>query len=291
MIPSILGIPSQELLIMIGGAIFIALTIFKLDKTGIGNKKVNKLLIVCIIAAFGLYFGARFFDCLWHAIDNGFFGKIPELINEHGFFGMLFKKSSDENNPIGFFDQGGITFLGGLYGALISYAIAYWFIFRNERHNLIHYLNYIIPGLIIAHSFGRLGCFLAGCCTGIPANPPFGVKFPAIDNPVLPANLYEALFLLILFFVVLFAFKKHQTKIYMVSYGIGRFFLEFLRGDSRGKLPFIDWLSPSQLLSIILLIVGVLLFIFEDKLTDWVKRFNKETKPKDINKSKKKANA
>ena len=54
----------------------------------------------------------------------------------------------------------------------------------------------------------------------------------------------------------------------MVSYGIGRFFLEFLRGDSRGKLPFIDWLSPSQLLSIILLIVGVLLFIFEDKLTD-----------------------
>ena len=278
-------IASQEFFIMIGGAIFIALTIFRLDKTGIGNNKVNRLLIVCIISAFGLYLSARFFDCLWHAIDNNFFERIPELIDEHGFFGMIFKKTKVENpeqsDLIGFFDQGGITFLGGLYGALITYAIAYWFIFRNERHNLIHYLNYIIPGLVIAHSFGRVGCFFDGCCYGIT------VRLGQADY-ALPTNLFEAFFLLILFFIILFACKKHQTKIYMVSYGVFRFFIEFLRGDNRGKLPFIDWLSPSQLLSIILLIVGILLFIFEDKLTNWVKRFNKEPKNK---KTVEKANA
>ena len=52
------------------------------------------------------------------------------------------------------------------------------------------------------------------------------------------------------------------------------------RGDNRGAVPFISWLSPSQLLSLIMLVIGILLFIFEDKLTSWFKKFNKPLKVK-----------
>lgn len=282
-------VDGQTLMIIIGVALFIWLTISRLDKTGIGNNNVNKLIVICIISAFTLILGARFFDCFWHATENGFFKNLPSLVKEVG----LIKAIMGEK---GFFSQGGITFLGALYGALFGYVISYLLIFKHERHNIIHYLNIILPGLILAHGLGRIGCFLVGCCTGIEAPAPFGMYFPyaPIPNPepagyinphthtVLPANLYEAIFLIGLFFVLIFALKKHQTKVYMVSYGIFRFLIEFLRGDSRGQVPllkdisFLSWVSPSQLLSFILLIVGILLFIFEDKLVLFLKRFNKE---------------
>lgn len=283
MIGSILGIDGQTLMIIIGAGLFIWLTISRLDSTGIGNKMVNRLLVICIIASLTMIIGARFFDCFWHAVDNGYFAKFPSLVKEYGLFNAIFKKT-ESGDPIGFFDQGGITFLGGLYGGIIGYIISYWFIFKHERHNIIYYLNIIIPGLVLAHGLGRVGCFLVGCCTGIEAPSPFGMVFPfssdpiAKVNPVLPTNLYEAIFLFILFIILFFVIKKNQTKIYFVSYGAFRFFLEFLRGDSRGKVPFISWLTPSQLLSLIMLSVGILLFIFEDKLTNWLKKFNKELK-------------
>lgn len=287
MIGSIFGIDGQTLMIILGAGLFIWLTISRLDKTGIGNSMVNRLIVICVIAALTMIIGARFFDCFWHAIDNGYFEKFPDLVKEIGIIDAIFKKNDDPlGDPIGFFDQGGITFLGGLYGAIFGYAISYWFIFKHERHNIIHYLNIILPGLILAHGLGRIGCFLVGCCTGIRAPEPFGMIFPhsadeiASTYPVLPTNLYEAIFLFILFIILFFVVKKNQTKIYMLSYGVFRFFLEYLRGDNRGAVPFISWLSPSQLLSLIMLVIGILLFIFEDKLASWFKKFNKPLKVK-----------
>lgn len=282
---NLFGIDGQTLMIIIGAGLFIWLTISRLDKTGIGNNMVNRLIVICVIAALTMIIGARFFDCLWHAVDNGYFEKLPDLIKEHGLIGAIFKKGT-ETNPIGFFDQGGITFLGGLYGAIFGYVVSYLIIFKHEKHNIIHYLNIILPGLILAHGLGRVGCFIVGCCTGIGAPEPFGMIFKysadtyASTHPVLPANLYEAIFLFILFIILFFVVKKNQTKIYLVSYGVFRFFLEFLRGDNRGKVPFIDFLSPSQLLSLIMLIVGILLFIFEKPLTEWLKKLNKPLKEK-----------
>lgn len=297
MFGSIFGIDGQTLMIIIGAGLFIWLTISRLDKTGIGNNMVNRLIVICVIAALTMIIGARFFDCLWHATDNGYFENLPKLIDEVGIIGAIFKKNSDPNgDPIGFFDQGGITFLGGLYGAIFGYLISYWFIFKHERHNIIHYLNIILPGLILAHGLGRVGCFLVGCCTGIKAPEPFGMIFPysgdeiAKVHTVLPTNLYEAIFLFILFAILFFGIKKNQTKIYMLSYGVFRFFLEFLRGDSRGKVPFIDFLTPSQFLSLIMIIVGILLFVFENKLTDWFKKFNKPLKVKKMQEKKEKQN-
>lgn len=290
MIDKIFGLmDGQTFMIIIGVGLFIWLTITRLDKTGIGYNMVNRLLVICIISAAGLILGAMFFDDFWHAIEEGYFQNFGTFVNDLGFFGALAK----------FTTYGGITFLGGLYGCLFFYVIAYWFIFKHERHNLIHYLDIVLPGLILAHGLGRIGCFLVGCCYGKPAPAPWGVLFPyahvlkpEVDfipegyiNPkdvhVLPTNLYEGIFLIALFFILIFVIKKNQTKFYFVMYGTFRFFLEFLRGDSRGKIPFLgDILSPSQLLSLIMLIVGILLFVFGNKFVNWLKRFDRELKTK-----------
>ena len=297
MIPNIFGLDPQVILIAIAVGMFIWLTLYRLDKTGIGDKFVNKLIVIVIISATTLIMGMIFFDCFWHAVDNNYFQKLPNTLREYGLIDALFSDyKPDENGPsIGFFKQGGMTFLGALYGAFFGYIISYWFIFKHERSKIIHYLNIILPGLILAHGLGRIGCFLSGCCTGIKAPFPLGFKFPYAPDPanpsasyidprvneVIPANLYEAIFLIGLFFVLFFGLKKNQTKVYMVSYGTFRFFLEFLRGDSRGAvpilrhIPFLNWISPSQFLSIILIIVGILLFIFEEKLCNYLKKWDR----------------
>ena len=76
--------------------------------------------------------------------------------------------------------------------------------------------------------------------------------------------LYEAVFLFILFGVCCFIFLKYNTKqnlsIYLIAYGLFRFFIEYLRGDERGS--FIPGISPSQFWSIIMVLAGVALFVY-----------------------------
>lgn len=272
MFPNILGIDSQYFLAAIGIILFLVLAITRLKKQGMSDKKINNFLIVSIISGMGIVLGMTFFDDLWHAVEEGYFTNFALYVQKDGFFQTLSK----------FWSYGGMTFLGGLYGCLVFYAISYWFLFKDERHNILYYFNLVVPGFVLAHGFARIGCFMVGCCYGIEADPPFGVTFQVGESNgahVLPTNLYEAIFLIGLFFVLFFALKKKQTGIYFVSYGIFRFLLEFLRGDSRGMVPFIgNLVSPSQFLCIILFIVGVLLIIFEDKLSLWLKKFNKPIK-------------
>jgi phosphatidylglycerol:prolipoprotein diacylglycerol transferase len=81
-----------------------------------------------------------------------------------------------------------------------------------------------------------------------------------------PVQLYEALFLFILFGVLTFLYMKKDFKLtlplYLVFYGIFRFVIEYFRGDERGKLFGSDIISPSQFWSILMVVIGVaLLFI------------------------------
>ena len=75
----------------------------------------------------------------------------------------------------------------------------------------------------------------------------------------------------ILFIVLFFFIKKNQLRYYLVSYGTFRFVLEYFRGDSRGA-SFISFLSPSQFLSVLMIILGIVLFIFGDSIVNWLKK-------------------
>ena len=104
---------------------------------------------------------------------------------------------------------------------------------------------------MIFHFFGRIGCFLGGCCYGKVTTFKLGVAFP--DNVKenifhygskrYPTQLFEAIILLIILVTILFV-KKNKFKLYLILYSIARFFLEFLRGDDRGSV--LINISPAQ---------------------------------------------
>ena len=180
-------------------------------------------------------------------------------------FAALFQSLYEfiENPSEGFRISGNITFFGGLIGGVLTFLIIY-FIFRKKfKNKLLDVLSIIPPCIVIAHAFGRVGCFCAGCCYGKATDTVFGVKFPGLDYTVFPTNLYEAIFLFVLFavlFILLIKVKfKYNLPLYCVCYGVFRFFIEYLRGDKRGE--FVAGVSPSQFWSIIIVVVGVALWV------------------------------
>jgi phosphatidylglycerol:prolipoprotein diacylglycerol transferase len=177
-----------------------------------------------------------------------------------------------ENPAAGFNLGAGITFLGGLIGGIVVFMTGYA-IFRNKLGiRLIDSLSLIPCAILIGHSFGRVGCFFAGCCYGKPTDSFIGVLFPGHTVPVHPTQLYEASFLLIMFIVcsvLLLKFKfRHNMSVYLVGYGIFRFLLEFVRDDDRGQL--VAGISPSQFWSLLMIVAGVALIFLVNYL--WEKR-------------------
>jgi len=154
-----------------------------------------------------------------------------------------------------------IVFGGSVfYGGLIRCIIVCYILVKKDRKNIV-FIDIIAVNIPVFHFFGRIGCFLGGCCYGIPSN----IGFKYTKNPIIEANgiirfptpLLEALFNLILFLILnyLFLNGKYKNKIiflYLVMYAIGRFFIEFLRGDLyRGMWLFF---STSQIISILIIL-------------------------------------
>ena len=208
-------------------------------------------------------------------IDFVFYNAIASIA--FGFFSAaLFQATYNyiENPEAGFNLGGGITFIGGLIGGVATFLILY-FIFRKKfKGKIIDILSFAPCCITIAHGFGRIGCFFAGCCYGLPTDSAFGVVFP--NKPYLgavhPTQLYEAVFLFLLcatiFLLVMKWNFKHGMSVYLIAYGIFRFFIEYLRNDDRGG--FIPGISPSQFWSILMVVLGVGLIFLVEYL--WKKR-------------------
>ena len=164
-------------------------------------------------------------------------------------------------NPEAGFDlfNSGMTFIGGLIGGVVSFLAGY-FIFRPFLKNrLVDIISLLPCCIVIAHAFGRIGCFFAGCCYGKPTDSFLGVQFPYPMYKVHPTQLYEAAFLFALFAVMLILYIrkgfKHNLSLYLLTYGIFRFLIEFVRGDERGS--FVAGISPSQFWSILMIVASV----------------------------------
>lgn len=156
----------------------------------------------------------------------------------------------------------GLTFYGGLIGGVISFLLIYFLLTKKhlEKDKSFFDVFSIAPLMITsAHTFGRIGCYCAGCCYGIESSSWMAVKFVTTETTVLPTNLFEAIFLLLLSIILAILIFKKDFKygfvIYVSSYGLFRFLIEYIRGDYRGS--FIPGLTPSQFWSIILILSAI----------------------------------
>ena len=208
-----------------------------------------------------------------YAMIYGFFGigigakvmyfltKLPRVILRFELFKMMWKLDSDAALSYLF---GGLTFYGGLIGAIIGMYV-YCRQYKVDGDNMAKVL---VPYIPFAHMFGRIGCFLSGCCYGIPYSGIFAVRFPYDEtNPVLsevsrfPVQLLEAAGNFILFLILLAVRKKSRLSgksllaLYLIMYGGLRIFTEILRDDpDRGKYLFF---STSQVISVAVIIYGI----------------------------------
>ena len=157
---------------------------------------------------------------------------------------------------------GGMVFYGGFLGGLASIPIYCKFDKRVKSGHLFDLFAVLVP---LFHVFGRIGCFLGGCCYGVES--PFGFTVhgnelnPGINDVCrLPVQLIEAGCNLLIFLLIFYLFQKRIMEkrlifIYMLIYPVVRFTLEFFRGDEiRG---FVLGLSTSQWISIILFAAAV----------------------------------
>jgi len=177
------------------------------------------------------------------------------------------------------FWYGGLTFYGGLGLAALA-GIIYIRKKRQPLWEIGDLAGYAIPlGLV----FGRIGCFLAGCCFGTTCASPPGVSFPRgspawqlhVDGgligktaagslPVHPTQLYEAAACLLIFLWLYFIVRPRKRFsgqlffLFCMSYAVARFAVEFLRADDRGEM---FGLSTSQFVGIPLFLIGLVLYL------------------------------
>ena len=256
MYPNLFGIEGSSMGIMmaIGIIIAIAEVVFFLRKKGLEKNAIIDFLIVSLATIFmGIVFAMLFeniYEAIKHAVNNE-----PQA--------WTWSK----------------TFYGGLFGGVATFLLMYRFYYLRNNPPMIKEILKIAPSAIcVGHGIGRLGCFLNGCCYGVETDAWFGVIFPGHNHEVIPTQLFEMIFLLVLAVVLgILAFKEitiYTMPIYLLSYGVFRFVIEFFRGDERGQLK---GLSPSQYWCILLVISAVALYFIYNKII-----FKKEDAPSEI---------
>lgn len=167
------------------------------------------------------------------------------------------------------FNEGGMSFHGGLIGVLVGGYIA-------SRITHIPFLTLADMGAVgaaIGLFFGRCANFVNGELWGAPTDLPWGVVFggAAGTMPRHPSQLYEALLEGVVIFCVLFALSRKNPPrprgtfigLFLVMYGVFRFLVEFVR-EPDVQLGYLwgGWLTMGQVLSVPLIVAGVALLIY-----------------------------
>ena len=228
------------------------------------NMTPDQIFDIGIIAVVGGVIGARIF----YVIEF-----------RHQFSGNLLK--------IFRIDQGGLVF----YGGFLLVLVILWLYSRWKKLSIARIFDIYGPAMALGHAFGRIGCFMQGCCFGRPAQHG-GVAFPAGSAPALkypdfattkiaengqtficslslhPVQLYESAANLLLCIALLLLFRKVKkvgqiAASYFIGYGLIRFSLEFLRGDHTDSIL---GMTPAQFLGIFIMIpCGIFFYLYFGK--------------------------
>jgi len=208
---------------------------------GVTYDQSNSLFIYIVVAA---YVGGKVF----------FFFENPSYYLQH--FGKLFSGN-------------GFVFFGSL---LFAIPTMLWFFNKNKIPTLAM-LDVMAIVTCIVHGFGRIGCFMSGCCHGKPTDSFLSVIFTnpvcqaePLNTPLHPTQLYESMFIFILMGALLWIkgrkkFDGQLFLIYLITYSIGRSFLEILRGDEERGFLIEGILSHSQFISLVVISVAIYFYV------------------------------
>lgn len=208
---------------------------------------------------------------------GGFWGFVGALVGAKAFFILQYENPLDLWRAVIIW-EGGMVFYGGLIGGIL----AVWLYLLVHKHPVIAVADTAAPYIALGEALGRLGCYLNGCCWGLPTSMPWGVRFPVGSHPyqeqlragllepgataslpVHPAQLYLLVGLAGIYYLTKAmnrrpVFGGASMLTYLYCYGFMRFFVEAVREGPRNLLG----LTLSQWFSLGLFIGGLCLFIF-----------------------------
>ena len=224
-------------MIAFGVIVAVLVAIYRAKKAGIDPEVVLDLVLIGLICGFGG-------------------GKILYLIVEWKDF---------IKSPMTYLGGGGFVVYGGIILAMIVGAVY----FTLKKKDPLIVMDLIMPEVSIAQGFGRIGCFLAGCCYGRITDSVFGVVFPEgslapAGVKLIPTQLIMSAGNFLIAGILLIAATKLKKRgqilsLYLILYAIGRFAVEFLRNDHRGA---VGVFSTSQFISLFIVIIGIGLFVW-----------------------------
>lgn len=231
------------LMLMLGMFIATATTLYTTKKRGLNQ--TNVIDIICISAFTGII-GAKLLFCIINIKD------------------VMAKPSI-------IFANGGFVVYGGIILAILS-----CFVYSKITNiNFLEYSDVILPNVFIAQGIGRIGCFLAGCCYGMEYDGIGHIVFTGSEMapnfiPLFPTQLTSSAFDIMMGIILIIVVLKKKpskgitTSLYLLIYGIGRFLIEFVRGDiARGM---IFGISTSQFISIFIILSGIVVCLQSRKL-------------------------
>jgi len=223
------------LLVATGFLVAILLASSRAEKEGLDSQKV---LDLCFYVMVSSLLGARL---LYVIVEYRYFLDSPLEI---------FK-----------FWKGGLVFYGGL---ILGVLISLWYLKRNQMP-MWKTADLLAPSIALGQSIGRWGCFFAGCCYGKKTDVAWGITFTdprslaPLEISLHPTQVYLSLNAVFIFIFLMWLSKRKVFDgqilwSYGILYSIGRFLIEYFRGDDRG-FPVEQVLSTSQF-------VGVFVFSF-----------------------------
>ncbi|PCJ64146.1 MAG: prolipoprotein diacylglyceryl transferase [Bacteroidetes bacterium] len=241
-LPAHISLHSYGLMIALGVLISFYIALKKTKQYGMTSDTLSSLFIWVIVASF---VGGKLF---FYLEDIGKYLEDPSLIRK----------------ALG----GGFVFYGSLIFAVPT--IVFWL--RRQKIPVRPFLDIVAIFGPIVHSFGRVGCFLAGCCHGKICNSWIGVTFSdpnslaTIKNqPLYPTQLFDIAVNIIILVTVLFLQNKKKFDgqlflIYLMMYGVGRSIVEMYRGDDARGFLFGGAVSHSQFIAICIILISLVVW-------------------------------
>ncbi len=211
------------------------------------------------------------------ALDLVFYIIIAAIFGSRILFVLVAERDLFFQNPLHLFKiwQGGLVFYGGLVASLF---VSWWYL---KRHHLplLKFCDFFVPAVALGHAIGRLGCFFSGCCYGrsLLHDAWYALIFPSDINslappgiPLYPTQLMESAAEFLVFLGLNWklhrkSFDGQILSLYLMSYAVVRFALEFLRGDPERGFVFGTDFSTSQLIAFILFAIGLGLYLNKKK--------------------------
>ncbi len=202
-------------------------------------------------------------------VDLFFYSVLSAIIGSRILF-VLINFDFYRERPLHIFHfwEGGMVFFGGFILAVVV-AIGYM---RFYHLPIFKLADLVSPSIALGLFFGRIGCFLAGCCYGKETSLPWGVTFTnpnslaRLNVSLHPTQLYEAIGALAIFIFLNWVEKGKRFDgwiffLFILLYSSIRFFIEIFRGDPRGFI-FADVISTSQGIGILLAILAIFMLFY-----------------------------